>query len=78
MGAKEAKYNANYYINMGLLDLGVWGCLIYCLIQYAYITQLKKMGQNQKQLEEVFMGPEVVIAAVSVAPAIQYVVVPAS
>jgi hypothetical protein len=32
---------------------------------------LRKLGRTQKQLEEVFMGPEILAA-----PAIQYVMVP--
>ena len=79
--AEQAKEIAHYYIGMGINASFFWMLVIGVLIQYCYISSLKKMGKNQKQLEEVFMGPEIIArptASAADAPAIQYIVVPAS
>lgn len=65
----QAKDIANYYIRFGINAGAVWCMFIIGLIQYFYLSALKKMGKSQKQLEEVFMGQEIV-AAPTAAPAI--------
>ena len=77
LDAESAKDLAGYYIGIAFNAASVWALFIFGLLQYCYLASLKKLGKNQKQLEEVFMGPEIVVAPTA-APAIQYIVVPAS
>ena len=62
---------------MGMRAIVAGSAIVIGVIQYIYISALKKLGKNQRQLEEIFMGPEIVVPAAA-APAIQYVVLPAS
>lgn len=77
LDAESAKDLASYYIGIAFNAAAVWALFIFGLLQYCYLASLKKLGKNQKQLEEVFMGPEIV-GVPNAAPAIQYIVVPAS
>lgn len=72
----QAKEIYHYYLGVALNAAFVWTLIIFALIQYCYISNLRKMAKSQKQLEEVFMGAEI-MAAPTAAPAIQYIVVPA-
>ena len=69
MDADQAKELTNYYIGVAINAGAVWCLFILGLVQYFYVSALNKMGKSQKQLEEVFMGPEIVVAPTA-APAI--------
>ena len=59
MTASEAKNAADMYINIGVRSSIIMGGIVFGLFSFWYYTSLKHIAKTQRELEEVYMGPEI-------------------
>ena len=71
----DATNIVDYYIDFGIRSSVIFGGIIGGLFTYWFYFSLKAIATNQKDMETVYMGPEIVAPRPS-DPAIQYVAVP--
>ena len=56
----DAKAIVDYYISMGVRSTFVMGGLFFGIFQYWYYNSLKTVAKNQRELEVIYMGQEIV------------------
>ena len=56
----DAKSIVDFYIDSGVKSSLIVGGMIFGLFQYWYYTSLRTIAKIQRELEETYMGPEII------------------